>query len=255
MSRSVGVVVPAYRPDVDLLKRYLRALDREIEPEEIRVELDAPADHTVTALADSPAAINAVDTRRGKGAAITAGFEALETDVLAFVDADGSTPAESMGSVVEAVQTGEFDLAIGSRRHPGAEVRSHQTVLRQHLGDVFAWLARRFLSVQLRDYQCGAKALTREAWLEIRTDLYEPGFAWDIEVVGITHARGYTVTEVPVIWKDHPDSTVRTTSAVPELLRALVSVRKRARDLTSQEPGSESIAHRPDKTPLVERNS
>lgn len=253
MSRTVGVVVPAYRPDVDELTRYLGALDDEIEPAEIRVELDAPADATVAALSDSPATINAVETRRGKGAAITAGFEALGTDILAFADADGSTPAESMGAVVDAVRTGRSDLAVGSRRHPKAQVRSHQTVLRQHLGDVFAWLARRFLSVHLRDYQCGAKAMTRETWLGIRRDLYEPGFAWDIELVGMAHARGYDVTEVPIIWEDHPESTVRTTSAVPELLRALFSVRRRTRDLVGQDQESNSIAHRPDTTPLVDR--
>ena len=253
MSRTVGVVVPAYRPDVDVLKRYLGALDREFEPETIRVELDAATEETVSALSDTPAVINAVDDRRGKGAAITAGFEALDTDVLAFADADGSTPAESIGSVIESVLSGDCDLAVGSRRHPEADVRSHQTVLRQHLGDVFAWLARRFLSVKLRDYQCGAKAMTRETWLDIRADLTEPGFAWDIEVVGLAHARGATVREVPVIWNDHPDSTVRTSSAVPELLRALLSVRKRTREL-AETGTTQPRPHRPDDTPLIERD-
>lgn len=254
MSRTVGVVVPAYRPDVDLLKRYLGALERELEPETIRVELDAATAETVSALEETPATVNAVDDRRGKGAAITAGFEALDTDVLAFADADGSTPAESIGSVIEAVLSGAADLAVGSRRHPEADVRSHQTVLRHHLGDVFAWLARRFLSVELRDYQCGAKAMTRETWLAIRADLTEPGFAFDIEVVGLADARGGTVREVPVIWEDHPESTVRTSSAVPELLRALLSVRKRTRELAESGTTPQPRPHRSDDTPLIERD-
>ena len=40
MSRSVGVVIPAYRPDVDRLGAYVRALRTALDPEVIRVELD-----------------------------------------------------------------------------------------------------------------------------------------------------------------------------------------------------------------------
>ncbi|MDZ7850868.1 MAG: glycosyltransferase [Halodesulfurarchaeum sp.] len=257
MTRSVGIVVPAYRPDVSVLVEYLVDVERELEPETLRVELDAPTDETLEALRETSATINAVDHRRGKGAAITAGFEALSTDVLAFADADGSTPAESIRAVVDAVETGNSDVAVGSRRHPDADVRSHQTVLRQHLGDAFAWIARRFLGPKLRDYQCGAKAMTRETWLAIREHLYEPGFAWDVEVIAMADAFGFEITEVPVIWIDHPDSTVTTTSAVPELLWALFSARNRAKMLMRGQlhgTGSGGETTTPnDERPLVER--
>lgn len=251
MSASVGIVVPAYRPDVSLLSAYIDALHREIEPETIRVELDAPSSDTVEALEATGATINAVAHRRGKGAAISDGFEALDTDVLAFADADGSTPAVSVAAVVDEVKAGA-DLAVGSRRHPNADVRSHQTVLRQRLGDVFAWLGRRLLPVQLRDYQCGAKALTRVTWEVIRDHLYEPGFAWDIEVVGMTGALGYEISEVPVIWEDHPESTVNTASAIPELFSALLAVRKRSNALREGGPTADRTNSQATK-PLVER--
>lgn len=258
MSRSVGVVVPAYRPAVSVLTQYLEELDTALNPETIRVELDTPTSATLDALSETSATINTVDHRRGKGAAITAGFEALETDVLVFVDADGSTPVESVTDVVDAVRSGSGDLAVGSRRHPEATVRSHQTVLRQHLGDVFAWLARRLLDVQLRDYQCGAKAMTRETWLAIREQLYEPGFAWDVEVVSMAGALGFDIEEVPVIWVDHPDSTVTTSNAVPELLRALIRARRRSRDIAGQttetdRPERQDTRYDSGTIPLVER--
>ena len=236
MERSLGIVVPAYEPDVDQLLRYLEALEAELAPETVRIELDAPAESTTAVLADTSATVNTVQGRRGKGAAITDGFEALSTDVLAFADADGSTPATSIGDVVAPVVEGQAAMAVGSRRHPNATVRSHQTVLRHHLGDVFAWLARRFLSVELRDYQCGAKALERAVWESIREHLTETGFAWDVEVIELAGALGHSIVEVPVIWEDHPDSTVSTTQAVPDLLQALFSVRRRSRRLRSQVP-------------------
>lgn len=253
MGPKVGVVIPAYRPDVDVLERYIDALETVVDPDVIRVELDDPTGDTVMALADGPAVVHAVDERRGKGAAITAGFEHLDTEVLAFADADGSTPAASIDDVIDPVRSGAADLAVGSRRHPAADVRSHQSFFRRRLGDGFAWLARRVLDVSLYDYQCGAKAMSAETWHSIRAHLYEPGFAWDLEVVSMAHATGKRISEVPVTWVDHPESTVSPGSAVPEMFGGLLAARHRAR-LVAEDPLSEAIDSYRDRTaPLVAR--
>jgi glycosyltransferase involved in cell wall biosynthesis len=226
----VGVVVPAYRPDAAQLVEYVRSLVDRLDPVAVRVELDAPDAATRDALSALPAraTINAVDRRRGKGAAITAGFEALDADVYAFADADGSTPADSLAAVVAPVREGRADLAAGSRRHPDADVTAHQTLARRFMGDCFAWLARRVLATDLYDYQCGAKALTAETWADVRRHLHEPGFAWDIELVALTGALGRRVVEVPVQWEDRPGSTVSPVRSALALARGLVLARHRA---------------------------
>ncbi|MFB6303851.1 MAG: glycosyltransferase [Haloferacaceae archaeon] len=251
----VGVVVPAYRPDVARLVEYVHALLDGLDPAVVRVELDAPTDATREALAALPdrVYVNAVDRRRGKGAAVTAGFEALDTDVYAFADADGSTPVASMADVVDPVVDGRTDLAVGSRRHPDASVDAHQTFARRFLGDGFAWLARRVLDTDLYDYQCGAKALTAETWDAVREHLREPGFAWDIELVALTGALGYRVAEVPVRWEDQPGSTVAPVGTALRLARGLLLARHRARRLRGDRLHA-AIGGRTDRSPaLVER--
>ncbi|KAB1192245.1 glycosyltransferase [Haloferax sp. MBLA0076] len=252
MSQSVGVVVPAYRPNPDRLVPYVHALVEELDPEVVRVELDAPRSTTLDALDSLPSVVtvNPVDARRGKGAAITAGFEALDTDILAFADADGSTPAESMAQVVDAVHDGA-DLAVGSRRHPDATVASHQTVARRYLGDGFAWLARHLTEVPLYDYQCGAKAITADAWGDVRTHLYEPGFAWDIELIAVSGAFDHRIAEVPVVWEDQPNSTVSPIDTTLKMGRGLLRSRHRARTIR-QDRLHEFIAARNDERTLVE---
>ncbi|ESP89921.1 glycosyltransferase [Candidatus Halobonum tyrrellensis] len=230
MSPTVGVVVPAYRPRPDRLVGYLRDLRATLDPEEIRVELDVPPGAEPPAL-DLPPGVDCrvVRRRRGKGAAVTAGFEALSTDVLAFADADGATPADSLADVVDAVRTGGAELGVGSRRHPAADVRSHQTLARRLLGDAFAWAARRLLDAKLYDYQCGAKALSAEAWAAVRDHLYEPGFVWDIELLAVAAALELRVTEVPVTWVDQPGSTVSPVGDTFDMGRGLLVARHRAR--------------------------
>lgn len=250
---SLGVVVPAFRPDVDRLEAYLRALVDGLEPAALRVELDDPAPDTESAVAAidlDPLAVNTVPYRRGKGAAVTAGFEALSTDRMAFADADGSTPPSELDRVVDALA--DADLAVGSRRHPDAVVLGHQTFARRFLGDGFAWLARRLLEADLYDYQCGAKAITADAWARVRAHLYEPGFAWDVELVAMAAALDCRVAEVPIEWEDQPGSTVDPISTALDLGVALLTARHRAKRLQDSRLHG-AIAARRDETALVER--
>ena len=269
MSQAVGIVIPAYRPDVEVLSTYLRELDERVSPGHVRVELDAPAPGVVKSLSavaddlEASLTVSTVDHRRGKGMAITAGFEALarrgDVSVLAFVDADGSTPASEAARVLEPVRTHETDLAVGSRRHPDATVKAHETVGRRLLGDAFAWSARRVLDVQLYDYQCGAKAVSIETWTGVRDHLYEAGFGWDVELVAIAGALDRRIVEVPVEWTDRPGSTVSPLRDAIRLARTLLDSRTRARRVAGRRTmladGYRTLRSfaRPPRTPLVDR--
>lgn len=256
MAPSLGIVVPAFRPDVDLLVGYVHELADRLEPTTIRIELDDPRSTVERRLRTvdlpEPVTLSVVHRRRGKGAAVTAGFEALDTDVLLFVDADGSTPVHSAARILEPLYEGRADVAVGSRRHPDSRVTSHQTFARRRLGDGFAWLARRLLEAELYDYQCGAKAVTAEWWERVRAHLYESGFAWDLELVAMAAAIGARVIEVPIEWEDKPGSTVSPVGTALSLARALVVVRHRAKRLGSSRL-HDAIAEHRDETALVDR--
>ncbi|MCU4926790.1 glycosyltransferase [Halobacteria archaeon AArc-dxtr1] len=253
MTPTVGIVVPAFRPDVDVLGAYVREIDDALAPDTIRIELDEPREGTVESLSALPAMVNAVPERRGKGAAITAGFCALETDVLAFVDADASTPVDSLVRVVDRVRGGETAVATGSRRHPEAEVTTHQSRLRRRLGDGFAWLARHVLSLSLSDYQCGAKAIDATAWADVRGHLREPGFAWDVEFLAVADALGYRVEDVPITWADAPESTVSTVGTGRELVTGLFATRHRVKRLRGDRIRLPLPTRRSAPEPLVDR--
>jgi len=249
---SLGVVLPTYRPRTDALVEYVHAIHDELAPDVVRVQADAASEEVLSALASFPVAVDAVPYRRGKGAAITKGFESIHTDVLAFADADGSTPASSLADVISPVASGTVDLAVGSRRHPHSTVASHQTLARRLMGDGFAWLARRLLAVPLHDYQCGAKAISAEGWATVRDHLYEPGFAWDVELVAMAGALDLAVGEVPIEWHDRPGSTVSPVGDAARLGQALLRSRHRAKRLRNDRLHT-AVAARDDSTALVDR--
>ncbi|MFB6253737.1 MAG: glycosyltransferase [Halobacteriaceae archaeon] len=255
MAYSLGIVVPAYKPDVTELTSYISTLSDTVDPDVIRIELDAPSASTIAALADLPVTVNAVDKRRGKGAAITAGFEALTTDILAFVDADGSTPSTSVEDVIEPIKADNADLSIGSRRHPDATIESHQTFARRRLGDAFAWLARSFLDVNIYDFQCGAKAITAEGWQTIRSYLYTPGFAWDVELIALCNAFDFRIVEVPIVWHDKPGSTVSPLRTAFNLFTVLISATHRSKKIQGSFIHNLISKYQTNKLALVEQLS
>ena len=233
MSESLGVVVPAYEPDIEALLAYVDDIRATLDPATVRVEIDAPTDAVRSRIEPVVDELGVAAQRRGKGGALMDGFDELSTDLLAFADADGSVPAASLADIVDHVRQRADTVAVGSRRHPDARIVDHQTVGRRLLGDAFAGTARRLLPTACYDYQCGAKALRAEAWAEIGHHCYESGFAWDLEFVAVAGALGYRITEVPVTWEDHPDSTVDPLATSLELGRALFDVRRRAQAITT----------------------
>ncbi|NEU55350.1 glycosyltransferase [Halorussus sp. MSC15.2] len=226
MSDSIGIVIPAYQPNVETVVSYIKDIKREIRPEQIIVEYDQPEEEGKERLS-AVAEVNTVEERRGKGAAIMSGFDEMNADILAFSDADGSVPTESLNRVVEQIREDTADVSIGSRRHPDSEIVAHQTVTRRFLGDIFAGCAKWMLPTRCRDYQCGAKAVRATAWESIGHHCYEPGFAWDMELVSVAGALGYDIAEVPITWEDRPQSTVDPVSTPVELASALIDVRRR----------------------------
>ncbi len=255
MGDRVGIVIPAYEADPTRLGAYINRLNADLSPAQIHVEVDRPTDAVLERLAETSASIRVSGKRRGKGSAITAGFDQLDTDVLAFVDADGSTPPSSLVAVLEPVLTDDTDLAVGSRRHPDATVPVHQSRVRRRLGDLFVAVARRILPVSLYDYQCGAKAINRETWDRVRPELRSPGFAWDIELICLVAASGSRLREVPILWEDRPGSTVPPVRAGFGFARALLRGWHRGRIVRGSRLHQWIDRVAPRSTPLVERTS
>lgn len=91
MERSLGVVIPAYRPDVDVLAGYVAEIHDALSPEVIRVELDSPAPGVRESLEGLTLEVGAVAERRGKGRRSPMG-------------SSGSTPTSSRSSTPTGVR-------------------------------------------------------------------------------------------------------------------------------------------------------
>jgi uncharacterized protein (TIRG00374 family) len=144
--------------------------------------------------------------RLGRGKALQQAFERADGDVVAYLDTDLATDMRHLEELIDAVRTGDADVATGSRWVPGHE--ADRPMNRSIPSRGFNTLTRLVLRSTLRDHQCGFKAFDREALLAILEDVEDEHWFWDTEVLVRAQRTGYDVHEFPVRWTPKGDTTV-----------------------------------------------
>jgi glycosyltransferase involved in cell wall biosynthesis len=144
----------------------------------------------------------------GKGGALIEGLKlAPLADLIGYVDADGATAPKAFYDLVQHCD--EADCVIGSRWVPGAVLHKSQSGRRQFASRVFHWIVRvLFPLMKIRDTQCGAKLMRREAVEKVHAALRIADMAFDINLLYALKRAGFRVLEVPTEWTDKIGSKV-----------------------------------------------
>ncbi len=143
----------------------------------------------------------------GKGGALIEGLRLAPLgEVIGYVDADGATPPRAFHELVKRI--GEADCVIGSRWMEGSVLHVEQTSRRQFASRVFHFIVEFFFGMGIRDTQCGAKAMRRQAVEKIHSHLRIADMAFDINLLYSLKSEGYTILEVPTEWTDKIGSKV-----------------------------------------------
>ncbi len=150
---------------------------------------------------------------RGFGAACFAGLQAATSDVVCFMDADGSLDAADLPLVADVVVRGDADLVMGARdAEPGAWP-AHARLANRFL----AREVRRRTGVAVRDIG-PMRAARRERLIAL--GLRDRRFGWPLEMVLRAAADGWRVAEVDVPYRPRTGRS-KVTGTVRGTLRAV----------------------------------
>jgi glycosyltransferase involved in cell wall biosynthesis len=134
------------------------------------------------------------EPRRGFGAACFAGLRAAGSDVVAFMDCDGSLDGGDLDRVAQPVIEGRSDLVLGARVAEAGAWPWHLRVANRYL----AGAVRRRTGVQLRDL--GPMRVARRTDL-LDLHLRDRRFGWPLEMVLRAGAAGWRIEEVGVAYR------------------------------------------------------
>jgi glycosyltransferase involved in cell wall biosynthesis len=137
------------------------------------------------------------DRNLGKGYAIRAGSLAARGEWIAFIDADLDLDPHSIPAFLEIARRERLHFAIGSKRHPQSVV--HYPRSRRVASWCYQTLNRLLFRLDVRDTQVGLKVFHREIAERVMPLLLVKQFAFDLELLAVSRALGYTrVRELPI---------------------------------------------------------
>ena len=141
--------------------------------------------------------------KKGLASAYVAGFrQVLEqgAELVLQMDSDFSHDPADLPRLIAAA--GEADLVLGSRYVPGGGVRNW-SMLRQAISRGGSAYARLVLGLGIRDLTGGFKCFRRNALESIDLDrISAQGYAFQVEMTYRALQRGFSVVEVPIVFKD-----------------------------------------------------
>ncbi len=173
------------------------------------------------------------EPRRGFGAACFAGLSAASTDLVCFMDADGSLDPAELPRVSDPVAAGTADLCLARRRaDPGA-------------WPAHARLANRFIAWELTR-RCGTplsdlgpmRCAGREALLAL--GLQDRAFGWPLEMVLSAAAADWRISEVEVRYRLRAGGESKVSGSLRGTLRAARDMSRLLAGLSGREndPGT-----------------
>jgi dolichyl-phosphate beta-glucosyltransferase len=232
-SVDVSLVIPAFNEELRLgptLERLHAHLSAQPMSYEILVVDDGSRDGTRAVVEAATARIpNLIlvcqRPNRGKGAAVRRGMLSARGRIRVMWDADCSMPPEELPRLLAPIVAGRAEIAIGSRYAEGART-VRQPGYRVIWGRLCNWFVQRWLVPRVLDTQCGFKAFTSGAALNLFGSATIDGWAFDLEILALARRRGVAIEEIGVAWKDDERSHVNPLTDFWKVIREALTIRR-----------------------------
>ena len=176
---------------IDEARAFLR--DRGIRGEILVVDNHSSDRSAETAL-EHGAGVERVDDI-GYGHALRYGLLKAKGAVIIMGDCDTTYDFTEAGGIYDMLVSGSFDVVIGDRFAGGIE-KGAMPLLHKIGVRVLSWLGRRRFRTDVKDFHCGLRGLTREAYEKL--SLHTSGMEFATELIAEAAKSGLKTGQIPV---------------------------------------------------------
>lgn len=221
MSHSI-VIIPTYNESNNISKLIDKTLLLEKNVDILIVDDGSPdgtADIVKSHQTQHPERIHLIERngKMGLGTAYVTGFKfALSNDYLYVceMDADFSHNPEDIPRLIEVVEAGEADLAIGSRYSDGISI-INWPLSRLILSFAANFYARTITGLPVKDTTAGFKCINRKVLESIDLDrIKSNGYAFQIEIHYRAWKAGFRLKEVSIIFKEREEGVSKMSKSI-----------------------------------------
>jgi len=207
MSRSelVSIIVPAYNEGDHIFNNLKVISDTLISADidhEIIVVNDGSKDNTASEVERAVLFIPNVrdcgyETNRGKGGAILHGISNSNGDIVGFIDADLELPASLLPGFVEKMETGKYEVVIGSKMHKDSKL--NYPFMRKFVSWGYYVMLKVLFGLKCKDTQTGIKLYNGDLLRSIGKVQRINSYAFDIEQLALANSKKARIAEMPVV--------------------------------------------------------
>jgi glycosyltransferase involved in cell wall biosynthesis len=236
-THSLLLLIPAYNEEeriAPVLREFAAYFEREFPGHfELYVVLNGCRDNTLGVVQEVAKDFTSVRYLNfpepiGKGGALIEGLKlASIADLIGYVDADGATSPEAFHQLLRKLDDTNADCIVGSRWLPESVLHQSQPKLRRFISRGFHFIVEALLHMGIKDTQCPAKLLRRDAALKIHPQLRIADMAFDVNLLYSLKHAGLAVVEMPIEWTDKIGSKVTQSLLRSSLVMFLSVVRLR----------------------------
>jgi len=215
--KSISLVVPAYKQE-KTIEQNIKKLDKTLSSlpykYEIIVVVDGFLDGTykkAKSMEKKNIKVLGYEKNRGKGYAVKYGMLKARGGIVGFIDGGMDIDPTGISLLLDLMNFHNADIVVGSKLHPESHV--NYPPARRVLSWGYRTLTEILFGLTIRDTQVGLKFFRSKVAKDVFPRILVKNFAFDVEVLAVAYARGYTkIIEGPIELNFGGMSSVTTTS-------------------------------------------
>jgi glycosyltransferase involved in cell wall biosynthesis len=229
---TVLVVIPVYneekvlRKSVETLTDFLRNHDRYIWKIVIadNNSVDSTGEIGRIIASENPIVEYLHIPRKGRGIALRTAWGQTDCDFLSYMDVDLSTGLDTLMNAVDLLNRGE-DIVVGNRLDKRSEVE--RCLKREIVSRSYNLVIKVSLGTHFNDAHCGFKTGRREVIQKLLPYIDNNEWFFDTEMLFYAEKLGFRIREIPVVWKEDPDTKAKIFKDAYDDLRGLYRLKFR----------------------------
>jgi len=161
----------------------------------------------------------------GRGASLSDIWLNSNSDYVSFMDIDLSTDLKHFPLMIKELDNG-CDVCVGSRYLMSSNTR--RSFFRYFLSKVYNGFFTKFLlGTKFTDAQCGFKSARTDIAHKIIPLIKDSNWFWDTEFLYLSQRKGCNLVEIPVVWKEQPNSGVKFFRTIADFIVKSLELRFR----------------------------